>query len=664
LNPLLWKLNRLRVMGAAEITYRLRQALQARLERRGIGLACPGMPSARTGAPWVAGSPAIPDASPYRAAADRILAGRFDVFAMRDVALGFPPDWNRDPKTGTEVPRTFGKMLNYRDEAVVGDIKYLWEPNRHLELVTLAQAWRLTGEERYAAGCRDLLDSWFEQCPYPLGPNWTSSLEHAMRLMNWSVAWQLLGGVDSPLFEGATGQAFRRRWLDSIFQHCHFIAGHFSRFSSANNHLFGEYMGLFIGALMWPGWPESARWLETARHGLEEEALRQNAPDGVNREQAIWYHHEVADMMLLCGLAARANGPDFSSAWWERLERMLAFVAALMDAGGNVPTIGDSDDAVMVRFSREAGFNVYRSLLATGAVLFGRADFARKADGFDDKSRWLLGETGEAEFSRLRCGGEGARAAKRAFADGGYYVLGDGFDTPDEVKIVADAGPLGYLSIAAHGHADALAFTLSAGGREMLIDPGTYAYHTQKQWRDYFRGTSAHNTVRVDGADQSAMGGNFMWLRHAGAWCEEWLSDDDRDRLVAAHDGYTHLPDPVLHRRTLEFDKRARILRVTDGLECKQAHEVEIAWHFAEACRIQVSGNEISAQCGDRTMRLCMPGGGGSPRVVVGQESPPLGWVSRRFDVKTPTSSVVWSGRIAGAATLVTEMHLPRHGSC
>jgi hypothetical protein len=120
----------------------------------------------------------------------------------------------------------------------------------------------------------------------------------------------------------------------------------------------------------------------------------------------------------------------------------------------------------------------------------------------------------------------------------------------------------------------------------------------------------------------------------------------------------------VLHRRTLEFDKRVRILRVTDGLECKQAHEVEIAWHFAEACRIQVSGNEISAQCGDRTMRLCMPGGGGSPRVVVGQESPPLGWVSRRFDVKTPTSSVVWSGRIAGAATLVTEMHLPRHGSC
>lgn len=659
MNSLLWKLNRLRVMGAAEIAYRVRQTLQARLERRGIGLARPSMPSARTGARWVAGSPAIPDAGPYRAAADRILAGRFDVFAMQDVALGFPPDWSRDPKTGAEAPRTFGKTLNYRDEAVVGDIKYLWEPNRHLELVTLAQAWRLTGEEKYAAGCRALLDSWFEQCPYPLGPNWTSSLEHAVRLMNWSVAWQLLGGADSPLLEGAAWQAFRRRWLDSILQHCHFIAGHFSKFSSANNHLFGEYMGLFIGALTWPGWPESERWLTTARNGLAEEALKQNGPDGVNREQAIWYQHEVADMMLLCGLAGRANGVEFQADYWARLEAMLEFIAALTDVGGKVPMIGDSDDAVMVWFSREPGFNAYRSLLATGAVLFGRADFARKAGTFDDKSRWLLGEKGAADFAGLVARSPSTEGGmKRAFPEGGYYILGDRFDTPDEVRIVADAGPLGYLSIAAHGHADALALTLSVGGHEILIDPGTYAYHTQKKWRDYFRGTSAHNTVRVDGLDQSTIGGNFMWLRHARGWCEQWASDENQDCLVAAHDGYMHLPDPVLHRRMLEFDKQARILRVTDRVECKGVHEVEIFWHFAETCGIQVIGNEISAQCGDRAAHVQMPGADWSPRVASGQEAPPLGWVSRHFDVKTPTSSVVWSGRIAGTTTLVTEIRL------
>jgi hypothetical protein len=337
---------------------------------------------------------------------------------------------------------------------------------------------------------------------------------------------------------------------------------------------------------------------------------------------------------------------------------MLEFIAALMNVDGKVPMIGDSDDAVMVRFSREPGFNVYRSLLATGAVLFERGDFARKAGAFDDKSRWLLGEEGSAAFANLAPIPPAGSSAKRVFPDGGYYILGDRFDTPDEVRIVADAGPLGYLSIAAHGHADALAFTLSAGGREILIDPGTYAYHTQKEWRDYFRGTSAHNTVRVDGMDQSMTGGNFMWLKHAKAWCEQWESDAGQDFFVGAHDGYHQLQDPVLHRRSLEFDKAARVLRVMDTLACKGEHQVEVFWHFAETCRIQVSGNEISAGCDGHSVHLAMPGVAWLPQVVSGQETPPLGWISRRFDQKSSSSSVVWSGKISGTTTLDTEIYL------
>lgn len=634
-----------------------------------MGLAHPGRPANRIGSMWFAKQQGVKDAGLYRLAADRILSGQFDVFALHGVVLGFPPRWNRDPKSGTEAPLTFGKALNYRDEAIVGDIKYLWEPNRHLELVTLAQAWRLTGEMKYAEGCRTLLESWIEQCPYPLGPNWTSSLEQAVRLLNWSVAWQLLGENDSPLFAGENGQAFYRRWLDSIYQHCHFIAGHFSKYSSANNHLFGEYMGLFIGALMWPCWRESAQWLKTAQAGLEEEALKQNAPDGVNREQAIWYQHEVADMMLLCGLAGKANGAEFSAAWWNRLEALLAFIAALMDMGGQVPMIGDSDDAVMVRFSREPEFNVYRSLLATGAVLFERQDFARKAGVFDDKSGWLLGAAGATDFARLaalsssRPSAVEGVSAKRVFPDGGYYILGDQFATPDEVRIVADAGPLGYLSIAAHGHADALAFTLSAGGHEILIDPGTYAYHTQKKWRDYFRGTSAHNTVRVDGVDQSAIGGNFMWLKHAKARCEVWESDAGRDLFAGSHDGYERLTDPVTHRRSIEFDKQALVIRVTDTLTCKAPHRVEIFWHFAETCQVQAISNEISARSGNRGAAMIMPGCGWTPAILSGQEEPPMGWISRRFDQKCHSPSVVWSGQISGSTTLKTEIRLTRHES-
>jgi hypothetical protein len=193
---------------------------------------------------------------------------------------------------------------------------------------------------------------------------------------------------------------------------------------------------------------------------------------------------------------------------------MLDFLASIMDAGGNVPMFGDADDGYAVRLSPAEDFCPYRSLLATGAVLFKRGDFKKKAGALDDKTRWLLPES-ESVFRELNT--ERTRLPPRqAFADGGYYVMGCDFCTPAEIRLVADAGPLGYRSIAAHGHADALSFTLSVGGREFFVDPGTYAYHTQPAWREYFRGTAAHNTVRVDGENQSVSGGNFMWIHRRG----------------------------------------------------------------------------------------------------------------------------------------------------
>ena len=115
------------------------------------------------------------------------------------------------------------------------------------------------------------------------------------------------------------------------------------------------------------------------------------------------------------------------------------------------------------------------------------------------------------------------------FSENPPAILGSDFESEQEVRLIVDAGPLGYTNIAAHGHADALSFTLSIAGLEFLVDPGTYAYHTQKKWRDYFRGTSAHNTVRVDKQDQSVGGGNFMWLEKAVAECEEWAPGEDID---------------------------------------------------------------------------------------------------------------------------------------
>jgi len=637
-------------MSAAEVASRMLRELQARAERSGL-LAAPEAPPATVDFlpnVWIRGSAKI-DPAPYVAAAERIVEGWLDILALRSVDLGSPPRWNCDPKSGIEVPLAFGKTLDYRDSGVVGDIKYVWEPNRHLHLVTLAQAFSLTREKKYVDVLQEHLESWFLACPYGYGPNWVSSLEVALRLVSWSSAWQLLG--DEALDERGE---FRSRWLRSVYQHASFVRGWFSLHSSANNHLIGEAAGLFIAALTWPCWQAARDWLTVSTGILEREVLAQNAPDGVNREQAFWYQQFVLDLLAQCLLAGKANGQWFSADYESRVEAMMDFIASVMDVGGNVPMIGDADDGVASSFA--PGACPYRSLLALGAVLFKRGDFKLKAGRLDDRARWLLGEDADARFEALDA--ERTRLPLRqTFPEGGYVVMGCDFETPEELRMVADAGQLGYRSIAAHGHADALSFTLSVGGREFLIDPGTYAYHTQERWRQYFRGTMAHNTVRIDGLDQSVPGGNFMWLRHARAGCSLWLSSPEKDSFEGWHDGYMRLEDPVKHRRLLQLDKRERRLLIEDVLEMEDQHEVELLFHCSEACRVDPVPGGYALERDGVTIKLLLPAGG-TARVERGTLAPIAGWVSRAFDRREPTSTIVWYARLTGRSVLRTEMLL------
>ncbi len=649
---IVWYWNRLRCMSPLEVAYRLRQRLGVKAQQFGI-LTAHKVPIPNTSRPAYAfvGLGARPDAERLTAQAEAVLAGRVTVFD-REYTFADLPEWNRDPKTGRVAPLVFGKNIDYRDEYTVGDIKYLWEINRHLDLVALAQAYRLTGGKKYLDALRRLLESWFDQCPYLLGVNWTSSLELGIRLVNWSLIWQLIGGLDATLFLGARGAAFRDRWLTVIYQHMHFIQGNLSRFSSANNHLIGEAAGLYVAATTWPFWDTTFRWRAKARRELVREAIRQNAPDGVNREQAISYQQFVLDFLLLAGLAGRANADDFPVEYWQRIERMLEFIAAVMDVRGNVPMIGDADDGYVVRLAAGPTSSVYRSLLATGAAIFRRGDFKVKAGAFDDKSRWILGQKGEEAFAdvaeRLP-----AATVRRAFSDGGYYLLGADFETPREVRIVADAGPLGYQSIAAHGHADALAFTLSLAGHEFLIDPGTYAYHTERWWRDYFRGTAAHNALRIDGENQSVIGGSFMWTHHANVQVKTWETGPHSDRLIAWHGGYSRLVDPVRHERELLFDKGKGCLNVSDVVECAGTHYVECFWHFAEDVHVVVGDGFALAEKGGHKLRL-IPEYPLPVKVSVyrGDATIPAGWISRRFGAKSPTTTLVWRVEIARSVRL------------
>jgi hypothetical protein len=339
------------------------------------------------------------------------------------------------------------------------------------------------------------------------------------------------------------------------------------------------------------------------------------------------------------------------------VEKMLEFAAALMEGGRNPPVFGDCDDGYVLDLG--SGHGDYRSLLAAGAVLFDRGDFKAAAGGFTEPAGWLMGRSGRRLFDAVPRPRTESRIASRAFPQAGYYLLQHGTrGSADRISVVFDCGDLGYPVTAGHGHADALSFTLRAFAEDVLVDPGTYDYYTYPRWREYFRSTRAHNTVVIDGRDQSEMLGRFLWGRRARARCVQWEPGDAGGKVIGEHDGYSRLGNPALHRRTLELDGRERRLTVRDDILTRGEHEIALYLHLAEHCRVvSAQGSRFVVDVGPGAVtvhlddRLCV-------EAVAGSEDPIAGWVSRGFHRKARATTLVGRCVSEGDLSLVCRIDI------
>jgi len=130
------------------------------------------------------------------ASAEKILQHRFDLLGFESLDYGPEIDWHLDLIHQKRGPNRPAFRVKYLDFAEVGDSKITWELNRHQHLVTLAKAYRLTGNARFAREIVAQWKSWHAANPYPMGMNWASSLEVAFRSLSWMWVYFLM--QDSP----------------------------------------------------------------------------------------------------------------------------------------------------------------------------------------------------------------------------------------------------------------------------------------------------------------------------------------------------------------------------------------------------------------------------------------------------------------------------------
>jgi hypothetical protein len=572
-----------------------------------------------------------------RAEADALCAHRFRIFAYPEVSAGAEIPWRRDLVHGRESGLDHWSRIPYLDFRRAGDSKIVWEPNRHQHLVTLAQAWTLTGEERYAGECLAQIEHWQNANPYLRGINWASSLEVAFRAWSWLWVLNLLSGSRALTGERAA------RILTGLGQHAHYIAENLSTYFSPNTHLLGEGFALFCVGLLLPEFAGAAAWRDTGRAILTEQMHKQVRPDGSHLEQSSYYHRYAFDFFLAAAVLAERNGCPFPPAYRARLERMAEVILHTLLPSGHHPMTGDADGGRLLPFGPRIPDD-QRGTLSTAAVFFRRGDFRWASDHLHEETLWLLGAEAAQRYRELPA--TLPETQSRAFSDAGLAVMRTGWN-PTAHVLQFDAGPQG-MGACAHGHADALQILLSADGVDWLVDPGTFVYTSAPEWRHAFARTPAHNTVTVDGRDQAEQVDVFKWRSVPRPHLERWISLPGVDLARAAHDGYQRLSRPLTHRRTVVFLKPDYWI-LSDEFTGAGQHQFDFHFHFAPGVKIEAShGNWLAARQGSRM--LVVPPAGAAGRVVQGDESSREGWYSADYGHREPAPVLMATARGAAPA--------------
>jgi hypothetical protein len=666
-----WYLRRLQCMSPREIVWRTSDAVKQRAwrPRQVPASAVPRYLTrlARDGhqaGPKLAGTPrfaplpagaldAVPAAATRRLvrAADEIMAGRWEVLGVtrQDMAA---PDWFLDPLSGRRAPRAeYCFSINHRDQAVTGNVKQVWELSRHHHLTVLAAAYALTGDRRYAERAASHLRSWWEANPFLSGIHWTSGIELGIRLISWTWIRRLLDGWDGvrDLFED--NDLARRQ----IWWHQTWLSGFRSRGSSANNHVVAEAAGQLTAALAFPWFLQSAAWADESARLLQHELASNTFPSGVNRELAFDYHGLVAELGLIAAAEADHAGRPLPDATWRLLGGMLDVAAACLDCDLRPPRQGDSDDGRALVIDAP-GDNRWEALLALGRASYGTAP-----------GWWPAAQPGVAGTLLPALAREHllpGRPAERPwhFGDAGITILRSDPAGGPEIWCRCDSGPHGFLSIAAHAHADALSVEVRHDGTDILADPGTYCYSGDPAFRRYFRSTIGHNTLEVLGRDQSVSGGATMWVRHAESRLThlESSAGGDERRWVAEHDGYLALDPAVTHRRTVEFRRRERLIEITDEIDGAGRPPVRLAFHLGPAVEASLDGCELRLRWqgrdgGEATASMSLPSSL-SWSLIRGAEDPVLGWYSPAFGQKVPATDVIGVGTATAGSPLRTRL--------
>lgn len=335
------------------------------------------------------------------------------------------------------------------------DKSALWNFNLHYfeYLFPMVKAWKDTGEKKYLDKTAEMITGWIDGNPVGSSPAW-ESYTTALRIVTWISYY---GYVSEAVTED-----FRKKILASIHDQYVHLAGHLEK-DILGNHYFEDLKSLVLAALFF----KDEVVLEKALKNFKAECKEEILPDGMHFELSPMYHKIIFEGMLRVSVALRRAG--------RRDKEIEAYLQPMLDVAFSF-----EDGLERVPLFNDGGNNVAKSLEA-------------------------LADTAEEVF--------GLRPSfKGRLESGGFYIFEKNVDN-HKWKLVVDAGQPGPKYIPGHAHCDAMSYELFRDGKPVIVNCGTYAYQCQE--RAFFRSTVAHNTVMVEGTEQSQCWGAFRLAKRS-----------------------------------------------------------------------------------------------------------------------------------------------------
>jgi uncharacterized heparinase superfamily protein len=574
--------------------------------------------------------------------ADEALAHRVDLLGSGPVELGVVIDWHKDYKTNLSWPVHYCRSIDYNNPDRPSDVKFPWEVSRMQWLIPAGQAYLLTGDEKYAAAVREVIEQWIRENPYAHGVNWACTMEVAMRIFAWTwffhVFSQSHAWKDPP---------FQVEFLRSLYLHGSFTALHMEKSDVNGNHYTADAAGLVFAGLFFAEGKRSRRWVEMGWSILRHELPKQVYEDGVDFEASIAYHRLVMELFLLPALYRCCAGKDIPDSYAQRISSMAAFTAAYSRPDGSAPLWGDADDARVLPFGGQ-GINDHRYLLGmVGCAI--APGHKKNFSGPREEIFWSLGTVAAESLPLIQRPAHQMESS--AFPYGGFYVMRNERDS-----VFIDCGPVGLAGRGGHGHNDLLSFAAVLDGTDLITDCGSYVYTANYKERNNFRSTASHNTPMINGEEINRFPApDALWtLRNdAHPTVTRWETSPLGSLIEMTHSGYQRLNPPAFLKRRIMLDHVRHTLVVSDEIQCSVGCQVVIPFHFSPGTEITICENAAKLDHPGGHFRIKWSGTGTWVAEKAGSR------VSPSYGVVLPATKLVFRSvdNIASKITLNVEIY-------